>query len=66
MKLIALDQLPTEAPHWPWSPWATRRLIRNGSLGAVRVGRRVFLTRELLDAFVVRHTRLSSDVKARG
>lgn len=56
MKLIPLDQLPSEAPHWPWSPWATGRLIRTGRLGAVRVGRRIFLTRELIDAFIAKHT----------
>ena len=56
MRLIPLDQLPTAVPHWPWSPWATGRLIRDGRLGAVKVGRRVFVTTELLDAFVASHT----------
>lgn len=55
-KLIPLDQLPAEAPHWPWSPWATGRLIRTGRLGCVRVGRRVFVHRELLDKFIESHT----------
>ena len=56
MKLIPLNKLPTEAPHWPWSPWATGRLIRSGRLGCIQVGRRRLLTLELLDAFIARHT----------
>ncbi len=56
MKLIALDELPREAPYWKWSPWATARLIRKGELGAVKVGRRIFVTNELLVAFIARHT----------
>jgi hypothetical protein len=55
VKLIPLDKLSAEAPHWPWSSWATARLIRKGELGAVKVGRRVFVTRELLDAFIASH-----------
>jgi hypothetical protein len=53
--LIPLDKLASAAPTWPWSTWATRHLIRTGQLGCVRVGRRVFLTRDLLNAFVTQH-----------
>lgn len=56
MKLIALADIPNEAPHWPFSPWATARLVRRGELGAVRVGRRVFVTLDLIDSFIARHT----------
>jgi hypothetical protein len=54
--LVPLDRVQKTWPDWPMSPWATGRLIRLGQLGAVRVGRRVFVTRELLDAFIARHT----------
>ena len=54
--LIPLDKLAKAAPNWPWSAWATRHLIKTGRLGCVRVGRRIFLTRELLAAFVEKHT----------
>lgn len=43
-------------PDWPYTAWSTGRLIREGRLGCVRVGRRVFLTSNLLEAFIARHT----------
>lgn len=54
--LIPLESLPTEVPSWPYAPWSTGRLIRLKQLGHVRVGRRVFVTRELLNEFIARHT----------
>ncbi len=55
-KLVSLERVQQEFPDWPYGPWSTRRLVRLGQLGSVRVGRRIFVTRELLDAFVERHT----------
>lgn len=54
--LVPLDQVQKVFTDWPMSPWATGRLIRLGRLGCVRVGKRIFLNRELLDAFIARHT----------
>lgn len=42
-------------PSWPWELDSTYALIRTGKLGCVRVGKRVFLRREDLEAFVVAH-----------
>lgn len=55
-KLIPLTRLPAEVPEWPFSPWTTGYMIRRGELGCVRVGRRIFVTHELLDAFVIEQT----------
>lgn len=54
--LIELADLPTRLPKWPFSPWSTANLIRRGELGCVRVGRRVFVTEELLAEFVASQT----------
>lgn len=42
-------------PSWPWSCEMTYKHIARGALGCVRVGRRVFLRRADLEAFVARH-----------
>jgi hypothetical protein len=55
-KLIPLKAIPRERPDWPWSPWATGELIRKGRLGCIRCGKRIFVTDELLSAFVEKHT----------
>ena len=55
-KLIAPDEVKTARPDWPFGEWWTRELIRKGKLGCVRLGRRVFLTNELIDAYIARHT----------
>jgi len=54
-KLIPLKRIRDEHPEWPYSPWATGHLIRRGRLGCVRVGKRVFVTDDLLASFVARH-----------
>jgi hypothetical protein len=54
--LIPLARLPAEVPTWPYSPWSTGHMIRTGLLGCVRVGRRVYVTAEILEAFAKRHT----------
>jgi len=53
--LIPLDRLLAEEPTWPFSVWSTRKLIRDRKLGHVKVGSRIFVTRELLDTFVREH-----------
>jgi excisionase family DNA binding protein len=40
---------------WPFGPDRTYQLIKQGRLGCVRVGRRVFLRREDLAAFIAAH-----------
>lgn len=62
-KLIPLDQVGA-VEGWPYTPWTTGDLIRKGRLGCVRVGRRVFVTRELLDEFIARHTVVPSAAAA--
>ena len=54
--LIPLADLPSSCPEWPMSPWSTAQLIRDGGLGCVKIGRRVFVTRELLDEYIAAHT----------
>lgn len=56
MKLVSLDRVQEEIPGWPYGRWQTGRLVRLGQLGCVRVGRRVFVTCELIDEFIARHT----------
>jgi hypothetical protein len=54
-RLVSLANVRTLDPEWPFSPWATGNLVRRGLLGCIRVGRRIFLTREHLDEFVRAH-----------
>lgn len=49
---IALADLRSSVPWWPFGAWWTAKLIRDGKLPCVRIGRRVFLTRTLLDEYV--------------
>jgi hypothetical protein len=51
-KLIALKDLKKERPDWPWSAWATNDMIRKGGLACVRIGKRIFLTHEILDSVI--------------
>lgn len=55
-KLVPLDRIQEEFPGWPYGSWPTGRLIRLGELGCVRVGKRIFVTREIIDEFIARHT----------
>jgi hypothetical protein len=54
--LIALADLPSVCPEWPLSPWSTAQLIRDGSLGCVQIGRRKYVTRELLAEYIAANT----------
>lgn len=60
--LIPLEDKALQAacPGWPCSAWQTGHLIRQGRLGCVRIGRRVMLTRELLEEFIARNTTRSA------
>ena len=49
---IALADLKRDVPWWPFSAWWTAKLIREKQLAAVRIGRRVFVTRTLLQEFI--------------
>lgn len=53
---IRVTELATAVPWWPFSRHTTYRLIRNGQLRAVVVGRHRFVTVALLREFVDRHT----------
>lgn len=53
-EMIALDALPERCPEWPLSPWTTGELIRKGCLRCVRVGRRIYVTRQHLAEFIQR------------
>ena len=55
-ELIAVDDVKRAVAWWPYSSHGTYRLIRSGRLGAVAVGRRRFITRQLLAAFIAMHT----------
>lgn len=54
--LVPIAKLRDAFPWWPYAPDGTYRLIRLGRLGAVRVGRNVFLDEALLKAFIAKHT----------
>ena len=54
-QLIAIADIKAQCPWWPYSVDGTYRLIRLGQLRAVAVGRRRFVTPDLLSDFVQRH-----------
>lgn len=54
-QLVPLAKVRELDPTWPFSPWSTGRLVREGKLRCVRVGKRIYLTRELLEAFIAKH-----------
>lgn len=49
---FALAELPERAPWWPLSPWATWSRIRKGQMAAIRDGRHIFVTVELLRRYL--------------
>ena len=58
MKLVRVDQITDAFPdlNWPYKTDGTRRLIKLKRLGKVQVGRNYFVTRELLEQFIAKHT----------
>lgn len=57
MSLTPIKEVRERHPWWPFSPWSTWVLIRDGKLGSVTVGRRRFVSEELLRQFVADHTK---------
>lgn len=55
-KLIAVKDVRSVRPDWPFESWWTGELIRRKKLGCVRIGRRVFVTDQLLEAFIAANT----------
>lgn len=53
--LVPIAEVARLDSSWPWSIDQTYRLIKAGRLSCVRVGRRVFLRRADLEAFVSMH-----------
>jgi hypothetical protein len=56
IKLLSVDDVRVEFPDWPYSSWSTAQFIRDGKLGCVQVGRRKYVTREIIEAFIKAHT----------
>jgi excisionase family DNA binding protein len=54
-ELITVAKLRDTIPWWPYSTDGTYRMIRIGRLPHVKVGRNVFLTRELVEKFIAEH-----------
>lgn len=50
--ILAIEDLPQSAPWWPFSPWWTRKLCRDRKLTHINTGRRVFVTPEMLRAYL--------------
>jgi len=55
-QLVPIAKIRELFSWWPYAPDGTYRLIRLKRLGAVRVGRNVYVTEPLLQAFVAKHT----------
>lgn len=54
-QLIAIKNIRTAVPTWPYSEHGTWRLIRLGRLGCVHVGRNRFVTAKLLEDCITAH-----------
>lgn len=50
--IVPVQQVHALDPSWPFSVWSTRELMKSGRLGCKRVGKRYFVTRAHLEAFV--------------
>jgi hypothetical protein len=55
-ELVPLADVQRRWTRWPHGPWATGRLIREGKLGCIRSGKKIFLTSALIEDFIARHT----------
>ena len=58
MTLVRVSNINEAFPdlRWPYAADGTYRLIRLGKLGRVQVGRHYYVTRELLEDFIAKHT----------
>lgn len=54
-ELFTVKAIKTHVSWWPYSTDATYRLIRDGKLKTVAVGRRRWLTSALIEEFVSAH-----------
>lgn len=54
---LKTEALRAARPDWPWTGDMTSKYVRRGLLGCVRIGRRVYVTPELMAEFIERHTR---------
>ncbi len=54
---LKTEALRAARPDWPWTGFATWKMIAKGQLGHVRVGRRLYLTPALMSDFIAKHTR---------
>lgn len=54
--LVPVPQIQAKFPWWPYKADGTYRLIKLRRLGVVRVGRNVYVTEPLLQAFITKHT----------
>jgi hypothetical protein len=52
---IALAEIKQHVSWWPFSSWWTAKLIRDKQLACIRIGRRVFVTRALLQEYAAAH-----------
>lgn len=53
---IEIRAVQEHAPWWPFKVDTTYRLVRNGELRAIAIGRRRYVTLALLREFLQRHT----------
>lgn len=51
-ELVPIESLPDRVPEWPLSPWATAKRCRLKELTHVKIGRRVYVTREWLAEYL--------------
>jgi hypothetical protein len=53
---LKTEALRAARPDWPWSGDMTSKMVRRGLIGHVRLGRRVYVTPELMAEFIARNT----------
>jgi hypothetical protein len=51
-----LAELPTRAPWWPHSRWATWSRIRAGKMAAIQDGHAIYVTVEILRRYLAEQT----------
>jgi hypothetical protein len=65
VELVAVTNIAARFPRWPFSYWSTMGLIRAGKLRCVKLGRRHFVTDEILRDFIAAHTTNADAATAR-